>query len=41
MKVFDQAFWGKLVESKGNAFGRHPQMAKHLIVRKRHERGEF
>ena len=27
MKAFPQAFFKKLMELKGNTFGRHPQMA--------------
>ena len=41
LKVFAQAFFKKLVVSKGNAFGRTPQSAKYFIVRKRHRRVNF
>ena len=33
-KVFGRAFYKKLADSKGRAFSRTPQSAKHFIVRR-------
>jgi len=38
IKAFGQSFLERIVVSKGNAFGRRPQSAKHFIVRKDQER---